>query len=401
MKGRLFLVLLTLMVVRLPGQITSSALGGAQLNTIQTSVPFLTIAPDARASGLGDVGAASQPDVNSQHWNVAKYAFVEGTGALSATFTPWLRNLIPDINLAYASAYYKIDPKNVLSSSLRYFSLGEIVFSSLTGTITGTYHPFEIAVDAGYSRKFNDKFSGGIVLRYIHSDLTSGRTTPGGDATHPGTSLATDLGFYYQDQVLEGERGKLWALGVSLSNLGPGISYTDHGENTPIPTNLRLGARVQFLINSEHSLSVQGDMNKLLVPTPAVYDTDTATGEAIIIRGKVPPNSFLAGMLQSFFDAPGVLMQDGSYSVLPEELHEIQYSVGMEYTFRKLLFLRMGYFSEHSSKGNRKYYTLGAGVNYHLFSLDLSCLIPSDNQNSPLADTFRVMLTTEFGRPGI
>lgn len=398
MKGLSIFICFFLTTALIKGQITSSALGGAQLNAIQTSVPFLTIAPDARASGMGDVGAASFPDVNSQHWNVAKYAFVEGTGALACTYTPWLKNLIPDIVLGYVSAYYKINPKNILSSSFRYFSLGEIVFTSLTGTVTGTYHPIEMAVDAGYSRRFNDQFSGGIALRYIHSDLTSGRTTPGGDETFPGTSLAADLGFYYQNEIRVGEGDALWALGLSLSNMGPGIRYTADTERTPLPSNLRLGGRVLFLINEEHSLSVQGDMNKLLVPTQAVYDTDTSTGEAVIIRGKTPPKSLLVGMLQSFYDAPGILMQNGSYSVLQEELNEIQYSLGMEYTFRKLLFLRMGYFSEHASKGNRKYYTLGAGVNYHLFSLDLSCLIPSNNQNSPLANTFRVMLTYEFGR---
>jgi hypothetical protein len=210
--------------------------------------------------------------------------------------------------------------------------------------------------------------------------------------------MAADLGFYYQDQVMNGEKGKIWALGVSLSNMGPGISYTADAENTPIPSNLRLGGRIQFLINEDHSLSVQGDANKLLVPTPPVYDTDTATGGLIILRGKVPPTSFLAGMIQSFYDAPGVQMEDGSFSVLREELHEIQYSIGMEYSFRKLLSLRMGYHSEHASKGNRKYYTLGAGVHYHLFSLDLSRLISSNNQQSPLSNTWRVMLTCEFGK---
>jgi hypothetical protein len=398
MKGWLTLILLSFLVISLRGQLSSSALGGAQLNTIHTSVPFLTIAPDARASGMGDVGAASQADVNSQHWNVAKYAFAEGTGALSFTYTPWLKSLIPDIVLGYASGYYKIDSKNILSSSIRYFSLGEIIFTSLTGTVTGSYRPFEFAVDAGYTRRFNDNFSGGMVLRYIHSDLTSGQLTPGGDETHPGTSMAADLGFYYQDQVMNGEKGKIWALGVSLSNMGPGISYTADAENTPIPTNLRLGGRIQFLINEDHSFSVQGDVNKLLVPTPPMYDTDTATGSLIIIRGKAPPTSFLAGMIQSFYDAPGVQMEDGSFSVLREELHEIQYSIGMEYSFRKLLSLRMGYHSEHASKGNRKYYTLGAGVHYHLFSLDLSRLISSNNQQSPLSNTWRVMLTCEFGK---
>lgn len=380
------------------GQIHSGELGGADLNTIHTSVPFLTIAPDARSAGMGDAGVATEPDVNSQHWNVAKYAFIEGKGGLSLSYTPWLSNLIQGINLGYLSTYYKINDKNILSSSLRYFSLGEIVFSNLSGGFMSSYEPIEFAVDAGYSRSFGDKFSAGIVFRYIHSDLTAGQRTPGGDETKPGTSFAGDLGLYYHNSFLMGEREALWALGLNLSNVGTPVSYTEDAEATPIPTNLRVGGRFQFRINSQHSIALISDISKLLVPTPPVYDTDTATGEYYIIRGKAAPESILAGMFQSFYDAPGVQQADRTYSVFQEEMHEIVYSFGLEYNFRDLLALRTGYFHEHASKGNRKYLSAGIGVMNPIFALDLSYLIPTNGQNSPLANTFRITFTINFGR---
>jgi len=377
-------------------QISTAGLSGTSLNGIQTAVPFLTIAPDARSARMGDVGVASRPDVNSQYWNAAKYAFVEGKGGIAFTLAPWNRNLMPGIYLASASAFYKISSKNIISSSFRYFSLGEIFLSSSSGT-QSSYHPYEIAADAGYSRRFGDKLSGAIVFRYIHSDLTPGSTTPGGAENKPGTSIAGDLGVYYRNSFPLGEREGHWALGFNLSNVGTPITYSKDAEGTPIPTNLRMGGRFQFLINDHHSLSIQGDINKLLVPTPPVYDTDTASGDLFILRGKAPPESVIAGMLQSFYDAPGIQRDDHSYSVLREELYEIMYSVGLEYKYKKLLVFRTGYFHQHSTKGNRKYFTLGIGGKLHRFSLDLSYLIPSNGQNSPLANTFRLMIAVEFG----
>lgn len=393
MKGLLTLVLLSLLVLRVSGQLNLSLLNGAQLNTIETAVPFLTIAPDARSAGMGDVGAASAPDGNSQHWNVAKYAFMGGNGAFAFTYTPWLRNLVPGIYLAYGSAYYKLNAKNVLSTSFRYFDLGELNLFN----VPGEFQPFELAVDAGFSRRFSENLSGGIAFRYIHSDLASGGVAPGGQEIEPGTSIAGDLGFYYQRIFLMREKEAQWALGFSLNNVGSKISYTEDAEGTPIPTILRLGGRFQFPVSQGHSLSVMADINKLLVPTPPVYDTD-ASGNHVILRGKAPPSSVLAGMLQSFYDAPGVMTKEGSYSVFREEMYEIMYSTGLEYRFKNLLAFRTGYSHEHSAKGNRKYFTLGAGVHYHLFSMDLSYLFPSNGQNSPLANTIRVMITIDFGR---
>ncbi len=380
------------------GQLTIGELSGTELNTIKTAVPFLTIAPDARAAGMGDLGVASKADVNSQHWNPAKYAFVEGKGGVAITHTPWLRNLIPNINMGCLSGYYRINDKNTVSSSFRYFSFREIMFTSLQGHVMGQYTPFEFAVDAGYSRLFTDHFSGGIAIRYIHSDLTSGQNTADGLETKPGTSLAGDLALYYQNDFPIGQRTAQWALGMNISNIGTPISYTEDATKTPIPTNLRLGGRFEYYISEKHSVSLNADVNKLMVPTPPVYDTDTATGDYFVVRGKEAPESVVAGMFQSFYDAPGVLREDGTYSVFIEEMHEIAYSIGVEYNFDNLLVVRSGYFHEHSTKGNRKYFTTGLCVKNRIFSLDVAYLFPTNGQNSPLANTFRITFTTELGR---
>jgi len=375
------------------GQIESGDLGGGELNTIKTAVSFLTIAPDSRAGAMGDVGAATTADVNSQHWNIGKYAFIDKTGGFAISYTPWLRNLIPDINLAYLSGYYRLDDKQVLSGSLRYFSLGNIVFTDITGTVTGQYNPNEFAVDAGYSRLFTDHFSGGIAFRFIRSDLTQGQPTADGQDTQAGISFAADLGFYYKNEVDLGPSNGEWALGASLTNMGTPLSYTADAEKTPIPTNMRLGGRFTYNIDDYNSITAAVDLNKLLVPTSPVIGEDTATGEEIIIRGKEAPGSVVMGMFQSFYDAPGVYKPNsGKYSVASEEFHEIAYSAGVEYWYRSQFAIRAGYFHEHSTKGNRKYFTIGIGLQLNVFALDFSYLVPTNGQNSPLANTLRFTL---------
>ncbi len=382
--------------MNLSGQINSGELGGATLNTIQTSLPFLTIAPDSRAGAMGDVGVASKPDVNSQHWNVGKYAFIDSKGGFAISYTPWLRNLIPDINLAYLTGFYRIDEQQVISSSLRYFSLGKIVFTNITGSVTGEYNPNEFALDAGYSRLFTDHFSGGIAFRFVRSDLTSGQVTSDGQDTRAGISFGADLGFYYQNDVNVGTSDGEWAAGVSLTNMGTPVSYTVDADKTPIPTNMRLGGRFTYNIDEYNSVSFHTDLNKLLVPTPAVMETDTSTGEQVVLRGKEDPGSVVLGMFQSFYDAPGVDQGDGTYSVFAEEFHEIAYSVGAEYWYREQFAIRAGYFYEHASKGNRKYFTVGVGLQLNVFSLDFSYLVPTNGQNSPLANTLRFTLGFDF-----
>ena len=386
----------TLPVTLVMGQIISlGALAGASLNRIHTSVPFLTIAPDSRSAGIGDAGVATEADVNSQHWNAAKYAFIDGNGGLSFTYTPWLTNLIPDINLYYLSGYYRINSKSTLSASFRYFSLGSIVFG--WGMPPSSFNPREFALDAGYARKFTDHLSGAVVFRYIQSDLLDASSSPNGQTPISGISVAADLGLYYLKEVDVGENNATWTLGMNISNIGTSVSYSEDAEGLPIPTNLRMGVGFKYEINSDHSVSLNVDMNKLLVPTPPVYDHDTITGDLRIVRGKAPPQTLVGGMFQSFGDAPGVQRSDRTYSVFQEEMNEIAFSFGAEYRFKNLLAIRTGHFREHSAKGNRKYWTIGIGGKYGFYSLDLAYLLPANGQNSPLANTIKLTLGVEFG----
>jgi len=380
----------------LNAQITTGELGGAELNAIQTAVPFLTIAPDSRSGAMGDVGVATAPDVNSQHWNIGKYAFLDSKGGFAISYTPWLRNLIPDINLAYLAGFFRVDDQQVISTSLRYFSLGNITFTNIDGSFAGQYNPNEFAVDAGYSRLFTDNFSGGIAFRFIRSDLTSGQQTSDGQDTKAGISFAADLGFYYQNQVNVGSSDGEWAAGVSLTNMGTPIAYSVDADKTPIPTNMRIGGRFSYNIDEYNDISIALDLNKLLVPTPPVYDDSIyqETGEQVILRGKEAPGSIVFGMIQSFYDAPGGV--DGTYSPFQEELREIAYSTGVEYWYRKQFAIRAGYFHEHASKGNRKYFTIGVGLKLNVFALDFAYLVPTNGQNSPLANTLRFTLGFNF-----
>jgi len=380
------------------GQISTGELGGAEpeLNAIQTAVPFLTIAPDSRSGGMGDGGVATSADVNSQHWNIGKYAFIDSKGGFAISYTPWLRNLIPDINLAYLAGFFRVDEQQVISTSLRYFSLGNITFTNIDGSFAGQYNPNEFAVDAGYSRLFTDNWSGGIAFRFIRSDLTSGQTTSDGQQTKAGISFAADLGFYYQNQVDVGKSDGEWAAGIAFTNMGTPISYSVDADKTPIPTNLRLGGRFTYNIDDYNSISANLDFNKLLVPTPAVLGEDSISGDEIVIRGKKAPGSAVMGMVQSFYDAPGVYKENGSYSTFQEEINEISYSIGLEYWYRSQFAIRTGYFHEHASKGNRKYFTVGVGLKLNVFALDFAYLVPTNGQNSPLANTLRFTLGFDF-----
>jgi len=395
----LFITVSFLLVsINITGQINTGELGGAKLNAIQTAVPFLTIAPDSRSGGMGDGGVATSPDLNAQHWNIGKYAFLDSKGGFAISYTPWLRNLIPDINLAYLTGFFRVDEQQVISTSLRYFSLGSITFTNIDGSFAGQYNPNEFAVDAGYSRLFTEKFSGGIAFRFIRSDLTSGQQTSDGQETKAGISFAADLGFYYQNQVDVGPSDGEWAAGIALTNLGTPISYSVDSDKTPIPTNLRLGGRFTYNIDSYNSISTNLDINKLLVPSPPEYNDSIyqETGELVVLRGKEKPGSAVMGMVQSFYDAPGVLKSDGSYSVFQEEINEISLSIGVEYWYRQQFAIRTGYFYENASKGNRKYFTVGIGLKLNVFALDFAYLVPTNGQNSPLANTLRFTLGFDF-----
>lgn len=374
------------------GQITTGELTG-EINVIQSAVPFLTIAPDSRAGAMGDVGAATAPDINSQHWNPAKYVFMDGQGGAALSYTPWLRRLIPDINLAYLVAYKKLDGLQSVSASLRYFSLGNIVFTDIYGTAQGQFNPNEFAIDVAYSRLFSDNFSGAILFRFIRSDLTGGKYV-GDIDSKAGIAVASDVSFYYTDDIDLGANDGRLSFGTNISNMGNKISYTETQEPAFLPINLRLGGNLDLEIDDYNSFSFALDLNKLLVPTPPVY-SDTL--DDLIIHGMDPNVSVPLGMFQSFYDAPGVELDDGSRSVFREELHEITYSLGVEYWYREQFAIRGGYFHEHRNKGNRKYFSLGVGLRLNVFELDFAYLIPT-YQNNPLANTLRFTIGFDFDK---
>jgi hypothetical protein len=347
-----------------------------ELNAIQTVVPFLTIAPDSRAGGMGDAGVATSPDVYSNHWNPAKFAFIEGKGGVGISYSPWLRNLVPDINIAYLSGYYRIDRKQVASASLLYSSLGDVPFTDDYGNLERTFKPNELAFDLGYSRIFADHFSGGIAFRFIYSNLTGGAYS-GGTATRPGISFAADIGGYYHNDIsLFSKDGEI-GLGFNFSNIGSKMSYSDGQTSDFIPMNMRLGAAGTMNFDDFNKLTLTLDLNKLLVPTPPEYDGTE------IVAGKDPNVSVPIAIFQSFYDAP-----DG----FSEELHEITYSFGTEYWYNNQFAIRGGYFHEHESKGNRKYFTAGAGFRLKGFTIDFSYLMPTVS-NHPLARTLRFSLS--------
>lgn len=353
-----------------------------ELNPIQTVVPFLTIAPDSRAGGMGDAGVATSSDVYSMHWNPAKFAFIKGGGGVGLAYTPWLRNLVPDINIAYLSGFKRIDKKQVISASLIYSSLGVVPFTDDYGNLEREFKPNEFAVDAAYSRLFTQNLSGGIAFRFIYSNLTGGSYS-GGAATKPGISFAADISGYYRKNINLFNKDGIFGLGLNFSNIGSKMSYSDAQVADFIPMNMRLGTSGSLFIDPHNRLTLTLDLNKLLVPTPPVYEN----GE--IIDGMDPNVSVPVAIFHSFYDAPGGFK---------EEMHEISYASGIEYWYNEQFSVRGGYFYEHESKGNRKYFTVGAGFRLNVFSLDFSYLIPTA-QNNPLARTLRFSLGFDFNSP--
>lgn len=396
------------------------------LNVITTAVPFMTIGPDARAGGLGDGGVASSPDPNSMAWNSGKYVFSEEKMGFAINYTPWLRNLVNDINLAYLSYFQKIGENNAIAFSLRYFSLGEINFTNEQGGDIGTYAPNEFALSGGYNRKLSDNLGLAVDGTFIYSNLTQGQTVAG-QSTTAGISVAADIALYWQKNVnwfnnMDAE----FAWGVAITNIGNKMSYSDANlEQNFIPTNLRFGPRLTMELDDYNSLSFQFDINKLLVPTPPVYALDSSgnripiqgTDQFLIAAGKsndVPP---ITGMIQSWYDAPGqvqyVTDADGNViynpetgaaettvvpgSAFKEEMQEFYYSIGAEYWYNKILALRAGYFYENPNKGARQYVTLGVGLRYNVFGLDFSYLISTASAQNPLQNTLRFSLLFNFG----
>lgn len=367
-------------------------LGQERLNTISTAVPFLLIAPDARSGALGDAGVSSSPDANSMRWNPAKFAFVEEEMGFAMNYTPWLRALVPDIHLSYLSGFRRIDDLQTIGFSLTYFSLGEINFTDEVGNFMFPVKPNEFSVDVAYARQLGDHFSGAIAGRFIYSDLTQGHQASGYD-TKAGMAFAADVAFYYQRDIdWDNNRGE-FAFGFNISNMGNKITYTEEVNADFIPINLRIGPRLTLDLDQFNQLSFMVDLNKLLVPTPPIYARDSTgqvirdgNNEYVIASGRNPNRSVPAGMFGSFSDAPG------GFS---EEFNEITYSVGVEYWYDQQFALRGGYFHEHESKGNRKYFTLGVGLRYNVFGLDFAYVVPLA-QRSPLENVLRFSLSFDF-----
>jgi hypothetical protein len=350
-----------------------------QYNPITTAVPFLNITPDSRHGAMGDVGVATTPDANAQFWNPSKFAFTQDKFGFALSYTPWLRQLVKDINLAYLSGYYKLDRYQTIGASLRYFSMGEIVLLDQIGTSLANVSPNEFAIDVSYSRKLSENFSGGIALRYIRSDLSGGI----GPVTYvAGQTFSSDVSFFYSKNFGKSNNDQTISAGINLSNIGGKISY-DQGQNKEfIPANLRLGATYTKGLNNYNSFSISFDVNKLMVPSPQLYSGSVNNSGGIILADNSTNMSVISSILNSFSDAPGGLK---------EELQEINFSTGVEYWYNHQFAIRGGYFSESENKGNRKFFSTGLGIKMNICSIDFSYLVPI-HQNNPLANTIRFTL---------
>jgi len=355
-----------------------------QFNPVNTGVTSLSIAPDSRGGAMGDVGAATDPDVNSQFWNPAKYPFTVSRAGVSLSYTPWLRQLVNDIDLAYVAGYYRIGDYQALSASLRYFSLGEVTVGQSSAQDIGyTINPYEMSFDVGYSRMLSENLSAAVALRFIYSDLAYRQD----EDVNPGSAFAADVAMYYNRYVMMGQRECNLAFGLNISNIGSKISYDSGNTSEFIPTNLRLGGSLLMPIDEYNTFAISADANKLLVPTrPLQKDGETDTDYQDRLQRDYRDMSPISGIFKSFSDAPGGFK---------EEMQEVQWSVGAEYTYHQQFSVRGGYHYENQNKGNRKYFSVGAGFKMNVFSLDAAYLI-STAQSNPLDQTLRFSLSFDM-----
>ena len=352
-------------------------------NPVDHAVVSQTIAPDARAAGMGDVGCATDPDVNSQYWNLAKYPFCISRAGVALNYTPWLRQLVSDIDLAYMAGYYRIGDYGALSGSLRYFSLGEVYTADESDM---TVNPYEMSLDVAYSRMLSETFSMGVGLRWIYSDLRYDYS----EDSKPASAFAADIAFYYNNYVMMGNRECQLGLGLTATNIGSKISFYGDEESQFIPANLRLGASLMIPFDEYNRFTLAADANKLMVPTVPRQGVDESNSDyQDRVRREYSDISSIKGMFDSFSDAPGGFK---------EEMEEIQWSAGAEYVYNDKFSLRAGYHHESQSKGNRKYFTVGGGFRMSVFSLDVGYVI-STAQSNPLDQTLR--FTLAFDMDGI
>ncbi len=377
-------------------------------NVITTAVPFVSISPDARGGAMGDCGVASDPDVYSMHYNAAKYVYLQDKFAGGLGYSPWLRNLVPDMNLAYLALAYKINDRSSVAGTLRYFSCGKINFRGPNNEDWGEYTPNEWAIDATYSRMLGDYLSGAVAGRFIYSDLTQNQ----GDMDRPGISVAADVSVFYKRPVeWFSSMDADFSWGASINNIGSKISYSGISDRRDfIPTTLRAGANLKLELDEYNSLAFMVDFSKLMVPTPPVIARQengspilNPDGTYQILYGYDNNVSVVQGMIQSFYDAPGYGYNADNelvnYGKFYEELCEINIGGGIEYWYNNIFAVRAGYFNETALKGNRKYVTLGAALKYNVFGLDVSYLIPVNTVagSNPLENTLRFNLTYSMG----
>lgn len=364
-------------------QYNNNVATGQSNNYIHTGIPILQIAPDAISGALGDAGAAYEPNAYSAHWNNAKLAFAPMDMSISTTYTPWLRKLDSEMNFLYLGAYKRINKRSTVGASLTYFTLGKIDHTDDQGNLRGEFRPNEFAIDVTYSMKLSDYMALGATARFIHDDLTQGLEVEQ-MTTKPANGLAADVGLYYQQDI---DKNQQVAGALTISNLGSKLSYSDDDtENEFLPANLRIGGRYTYEVDEYNKINVLLDFNKLLVPTPPLWNSSDSTWSGLYDNlTDYNQTSSVMGALQSFYDAPGGF---------GEELREISLSLGAEYWYSNAFAARLGYFYEHKTKGARQYLTLGVGFRAKRLEFDFSYLVPTSNfSNNPLANTLRVSLT--------
>jgi hypothetical protein len=390
LKRYIFILLIIALATRTVGIAQSSDLIGQSdvHNPVRFAMPILIVAPDARSGGMGDIGVATTPTANAQNWNAAKYAFVESKVGASLSYIPWLRNVgASNINLLYLTGYYKFDNKNSIGLALRYFSVGSLEFININQDLLNITNPNEWAIDFSYSRLLTDNLSMSLTGRYIRSDLSGGYMDGQFVNIKAAGAIAADIGLYYSKPLFLGSKTGNIAIGGAITNIGSKMNYSPSGEEVRsyfLPTTLRIGAELMTNFNYYHDFAFSVELSKYLVPTSPERDAD-----GNIIKGKDDNVSIVKGMIQSFYDAPGGFK---------EEMQEIMFGIGAEYTYARQFMARAGYYFDYKSV-NRKYFTIGAGLRYQMFTLDLAYLIPTvSGFSNPLANTVRMTLTVDFGK---
>ena len=380
-----------------------------QLNSITTAVPFMAITPDSRAGGMGDAGTALSASSTSIYWNTSALTFAEKKSEISLSYTPWLRQLTNDIHLSYLSGYYKINKTHSIGGAVKFFSLGEITFTDASGNVIRDDKPSEFELAAAYAFRLSDRMSIGINGKFAYSNLTGGLTVAGVN-TKPGIVGATDLSFSYNnDDARIGKTDGTYMFAATINNIGNKVSYSELSAQDFIPMNLKIGNSFKADFDKFNSVTFSLDIQRLLVPTPAYYDL--IDGEYVMLSGMSNDVGVISGMVQSFYDAPGVVAtddngdyiqnSDGSYEVvsgtrLKEELSEINFALGVEWWYNQILALRTGVFYENKNKGNRQYLNLGASLKYNMFGIDISYLASLNGRQSPLANTLRFTIRLDL-----